>query len=70
MLHIKLKGMEHRAPCKHKFCPYTLPLAPGGLKAIFSESSHAAYQIKRNGAKSTMQAHILFLQTHLTCGSG
>ena len=23
MLHIKLKGMEHRAPCKHIFCPYT-----------------------------------------------
>ena len=22
-LHIKLKGMEHRAPCKHIFCPYT-----------------------------------------------
>ena len=25
MLHIKLKGMEHRAPCKHIFCPYTHP---------------------------------------------
>ena len=25
MLHIKLKGMDCRAPCKHEFCPYTLP---------------------------------------------
>ena len=23
MLHIKLKGMENRAPRKHIFCPYT-----------------------------------------------
>ena len=23
MLHIKLKGMEHRTPRKHIFCPYT-----------------------------------------------
>ena len=23
MLHIKLKGMEYRAPRKHIFCPYT-----------------------------------------------
>ena len=25
MLHNNLKGMEHRAPCKHKFSPYTHP---------------------------------------------
>ena len=29
MLHIKLKGMEHRAPCKHIFSPYTLPQPVG-----------------------------------------
>ena len=23
LLHIKLKGMEHRAPCQPIFCPYT-----------------------------------------------
>ena len=23
ILHIKLKEMEHRAPCKHILCPYT-----------------------------------------------
>ena len=23
MLHIKLKEVEHRAPCKHMFCLYT-----------------------------------------------
>ena len=25
MLHVKLKGMEYRAQCKHIFCPYTHP---------------------------------------------
>ena len=25
MSHIKLKGVEHRVPCKHTFCPYTHP---------------------------------------------
>ena len=29
MLHIKLRGMEHRAPCKHIFCPYTHTLCLG-----------------------------------------
>ena len=27
-LHIKLKGMEHRAPRKHIFCPYSHTLSP------------------------------------------
>ena len=30
MLHIKLKGMEHRAPCKHIFCLYPW----GGVKEV------------------------------------
>ena len=25
MLHIELMGIEHRAPCKHIFCPYKHP---------------------------------------------
>ena len=29
MLHIKLKGMENRAPCKHITCPY-VSLGPWG----------------------------------------
>ena len=32
MLHMKLKGIEHRAPCKHTFCPYTHPQTPDGIK--------------------------------------
>ena len=30
MLHIKLKGMDHRAPCKHIFCPYKHSQPQGG----------------------------------------
>ena len=29
MLHIKLKEREHRAPCKHIFCPYKHPQPQG-----------------------------------------
>ena len=29
ILHVKLKGMEQRAPCKHIFYPYTQPLPLG-----------------------------------------
>ena len=32
MLHIKLIGTEHRAPCKQKFCPYTHTRPLGRLK--------------------------------------
>ena len=32
MLHIKLKAMEHRAPCKHTYCLYT-PLNPCTMQA-------------------------------------
>ena len=69
--HIKLNGIEHRAPCKQIFCLYTYFRPPGwGQKGqnIFSESRHVAYQI--NGAKSTMLAHILFLHTFSTPGVG
>ena len=68
MLHIKLIGMEHRAPCKHISCP------KGGSKDQNKKNlkvrCHDAYQIKVNGVKSTMQAHILSLHTPSTCGVG
>ena len=64
MLHIELKGIEQRAPCKHIFCPYTHPLPLGwGQKVKQFKKSHVAYQIKGNGAESTMQANVLNL-TH------
>ena len=34
--------------------------------STFSEHGHVAYQIKRNRAQSTMQAHILTLHTPST----
>ena len=42
----------------------------GGVKNIFYESSHITYQITGNRASSTMQAHILSLQTSLIPGVG
>ena len=47
MLHINLKGMEHRAPCNHIFSPYTHPQPVGWIKGYKkSECDHVAYQIK------------------------
>ena len=44
MLHIKLKGIEHRAQCKHIICPN---IHPGVKKSnFFSEYDHVAW--KRN----------------------
>ena len=48
MLHIKLKGMEYRAPCKHIFCPYTHP-QPLGWGQKVKTFFYVAYQIKGNG---------------------
>ena len=49
MLHIKLKGFEHRAPWKQTSCHYTHQRPLGwGQKVIlffFSKSGHVAYQI-------------------------
>ena len=44
----------------------------GGVKGqnFFSESSHVAYQIRKEWSLSTMQTHILFLHTPLTPGVG
>ena len=60
MLHIKLMEKEHRAPCKHLFCPYTHlgPWVGPKDQNIFTESSHAAYQIKGYDGCRNMQARI------------
>ena len=55
MLHIKLKGMEHRTPCKYISCYFLHPQAGSKGEYFFSKSSYVAYQIKGNGAYSTMQ---------------
>ena len=34
MLHINLKGTEHRTPCKHIFCPYTHPQPLGLIQMV------------------------------------
>ena len=34
MLHIKLKGMECKAPCKHIFCPYAHPRPVGPVQKV------------------------------------
>ena len=72
LLHIKLKGLDHRAPHKHIFCTYTHHRPGVGVKRSkhFSESSHVTYQIKGNGAWSTMQAHTLSLRTISAPGWG
>ena len=52
MLHIKFKGMDHRAPCKHIVCPFTHTQSPDGVKRskhFLSVNSHVVYQIKGNG---------------------
>ena len=51
MLHIKLKGMEHRSPCNHMLCPNTHPRSLEWVKRskYAYESSPVAYQIKGNG---------------------
>ena len=54
MLNIKLKGMGHRKPHKHMFCPYTHPWSLGSGQNVetffFTESGHVVYQIIGNGA--------------------
>ena len=48
MLHIKFKGMGHRAPCKHIFSPYTLTLncrLDYNIK-LNSECDRVVYKIK------------------------
>ena len=59
---IKVKGMEHRAPCKHIFCPYTHTRLLGcsqKVKTFFSESSLVAGMEHRAPCK-----HIFCPYTH------
>ena len=74
MFHIKLKGIEHRAPWKQTCCHYTHQRPLGwGQKAIlffFSKSGHVAYQIKVEEVETYMQGNALNLHTPLTSGVG
>ena len=57
MLHIKLKGIEHKAPCKHLFCPCTCPQPPDGVKGhFFLEIHYVTHQIKGNSVLSSVQS--------------
>ena len=65
--------MEHRAPCKHIFYPYTHPWPLGlgqKIKIYFAKVAMSHIIIKENSAKSTMKAHIQSLHIASTCGSG
>ena len=71
MLHIKLKGMEHRAPCKNIFSPYTTLNPWVGLKGKQnSEYGHVAYQIEGKEVQTNIEANSLTLHTPLTSWSG
>ena len=53
--------------------PTDTPSTRGGVKRsnyIFSKSSHVAYQIKGDGAQSTIKANMLSLHTPTTPGVG
>ena len=64
MSHIKLKGIEHRAPCKHIFCPHTRPLPLGLIKRFKkAECGHVAYQTKLKEVDTNIDANTLTLQT-------
>ena len=64
MLHIKLKGMEHRAPCRLKSCPYTHPPTPYGVKTFFSLKEVMLHiKLKGRGHKTPCK-HIFCTYTH------
>ena len=43
LLQIKLKGMKHRASCKHIFCPYTHHWSMGGVQCQTIYISERSY---------------------------
>ena len=64
MLHIKLKRMEHRTPCKHTYPP-PLGLGPK-VKTFFSKISHVAFQITRKWSIEH-HANTYFAHTNTLC---
>ena len=70
MLHNKLKGMEHRAPRKHIFYPYTHPQHVVWIIRKKSECGHAAYRIKGREVQTNIESNTLTLHTPLASGSG
>ena len=66
MLHIKLMGMGHRAPCKHTSCPYIQP-HPLGLAQkvkIFFFLKVVMLHIKLKGIKHRAPCTRIFLSLH------
>ena len=65
MLHIKLKGMERTAPCKHMslHTPSTCAVESKAQNFFFSECGHVAYQIKGKEVWTSMQEKTLTLHT-------
>ena len=58
----QIKGMEHRAPCKHILPPYTTLNLSVGLKGKNnSECGHVAYQFK--GKEITTSKHFDLIHT-------
>ena len=73
LLHIKLKGIGHRASCKHIFYPYTHPRSVGlGQKAKLFVLIVVMLHIKLKGKKyrPVIQAKTLTLHTPLTSDLG
>ena len=71
MLDIKLKGMEHRAPCKHKFCPYTISTCGVGSKGqniLFLNVFMLHFKLKGKKYRPTLEEKTLTLHTPLTLG--
>ena len=79
-IHIKLMGMEHRAPYKHIFCPYTHPRRLGwGQKAktfLFTKLSCCISNIRPLGQADIEIVHIsldliiIKLSTEIACTQG
>ena len=66
ILHIKLNGMEIRAPCKHIFCPSRPPKPVGRVKRLkkSSECGHVAYLIIGKEVWTNKETDNLTLHTH------
>ena len=59
-LHIKLKGMEHRVPCKHIFCPYTPSTLGLGQKVKAFVLNLVMLHIKLKGMELTTPSKRIF----------